>query len=345
MNRHSVQRQRIGPAVRRLRRSRGLTLDELADEAEVSPSHLSRLERSQTLPSFPVLAKIADALGVDVNEFVRLEQDVAEIDRKLSVFAGLLALDDDSRHELLNLSIEARRDIVERLEELAGMSLTPPSVQDRATRAVDSGRDEAPLSAVGTIIEQDGMDAIGLTRMRFTLELLNGERRTLIAGPSLIPVQRGQDLLGAYRRAFPRYPIDPSIALWWSRENGSGGRNGEPEKSSRIIVTTAALDSPLGAATARSLLSGFESAHVAIIKRPAGDVNMFSVSSGYAMFERISARQGPFRPEHVALWLSGTNRVAAGDELFDRLWESLSDEERDQGSVRERLRGVASQSG
>ena len=80
MKRQTTQRQRIGPAVRRLRRERGLTLDALAEAAHVSPSHLSRLERSQTLPSFPVLAKIAEALEADVNEFVRLEQDVAKLD-------------------------------------------------------------------------------------------------------------------------------------------------------------------------------------------------------------------------------------------------------------------------
>jgi len=344
MNRHSVQRQRIGPAVRRLRRSRGLTLDELADEAEVSPSHLSRLERSQTLPSFPVLAKIADALGVDVNEFVRLEQDVAEIDRKLAMYAGLLALDEESRHELLDLSIEARRDIVQRLETLANLSLTPPNVQERAARAIDSGRDEAPFSALGTLIEQDGMDAIGLARMLLFLEFVGGTRRTLIAGPSLLPVRRGQDLLGAYRRTFPRYPIDPSVALWWPRESVNADRDEASEESSRVIVTADALEPPFGPATVQALLAEPETVSIAITTRPAGDVNMVSLTSGYAIFERISSRQGAFRPEHVALWMSGAKRVAAGDEAFDRLWDSLSQDERDRSSARARLLEIAARS-
>ncbi|MBX6342881.1 MAG: helix-turn-helix transcriptional regulator, partial [Thermomicrobiaceae bacterium] len=72
--RQSTQRQRIGPAIRRLRKQRGLTLDELAREAGISASHLSRLERSQTVPSFTVLAQIAHVLGVQVDEFVRLER-------------------------------------------------------------------------------------------------------------------------------------------------------------------------------------------------------------------------------------------------------------------------------
>src|SRR5579885_3127138 len=115
MKRRSTPRQRIGPAVRRLRRQQGLTLDALAAAAEVSPSHLSRLERSQTLPSFPVLAKIAEALGADVNQLVQLEHDVAELDMELERFLDILGIPDEQRAEILVLSIEARRDLVNRL--------------------------------------------------------------------------------------------------------------------------------------------------------------------------------------------------------------------------------------
>src|SRR5205814_3862837 len=76
----SVQRQRIGPAIRKLRRTNGLTLDDLASQAGISASHLSRLERGQTLPSFTVLAQIAHVLGTSVDEFVQLEQDVTALD-------------------------------------------------------------------------------------------------------------------------------------------------------------------------------------------------------------------------------------------------------------------------
>ena len=50
LQRPVVQRQRIGPAIRKLRHEQSLTLDDLAAQAGISASHLSRLERGQTLP-------------------------------------------------------------------------------------------------------------------------------------------------------------------------------------------------------------------------------------------------------------------------------------------------------
>lgn len=77
------RRQRIGPFIRDMRIEQRLTLDDLAERAGVSPSHLSRIERGHTLPSFIVLAGIAAALGVSVDHFARLEQGVKERDREL----------------------------------------------------------------------------------------------------------------------------------------------------------------------------------------------------------------------------------------------------------------------
>lgn len=104
-----VQRQRIGPAIRKLRHEQGLTLDDLAEQAGISASHLSRLERGQTLPSFTVLAGIAHVLGVSIDEFAQLEQDVAVLDSELEEAMKKAGVDADSSQEILNLSIEARR--------------------------------------------------------------------------------------------------------------------------------------------------------------------------------------------------------------------------------------------
>ena len=71
-----VQRQRIGPAIRRLRRMNGLTLDDLASQAGISASHLSRLERGQTLPSFLVLSD--PDKHVKAGDKIRLRFDASE---------------------------------------------------------------------------------------------------------------------------------------------------------------------------------------------------------------------------------------------------------------------------
>jgi transcriptional regulator with XRE-family HTH domain len=54
----------LGQHIRRLRRERGMTLEQLASLAGISASHLSRLERGQTQPSFKVAAALANHLGV-----------------------------------------------------------------------------------------------------------------------------------------------------------------------------------------------------------------------------------------------------------------------------------------
>ena len=348
MNRHSVHRQRIGPAVRRMRRSKGLTLDELAGEADVSPSHLSRLERSQTLPSFPVLAKIADALGVDVNEFVRLEHDVTQLDQEISRYAGYLALDDDVHGELLDLSIEARHGLVERVTEISNMALTPADVQEQAVRAVALGRDDAPFSAAGTMIERAGIDAVSLSHALLLFDLLEGTRTALIAGPSLLPILPGHDLVGAYRWAFPRAPIDPVVAQWWRRTAADTESRGVEGRSFRGIVAEAVLESPLGPLIARSILSAADllpSVELALTRRPLGPVNVLTVAGGYGLLEQLTTRRGHHDASHVAIWLAGTSRVGPCQAAVDRLWGALPVEERDSGTVRARLEEVAAQSG
>lgn len=53
----------LGPAVRRLRRAAGLTLMELADQANLSQPFLSQIENNQAMPSLLALHRVAIALG------------------------------------------------------------------------------------------------------------------------------------------------------------------------------------------------------------------------------------------------------------------------------------------
>jgi transcriptional regulator with XRE-family HTH domain len=62
-------RQQFGVLIRELRLEQGLTLDALALAAGISASHLSRLERGATLPSFVVVGNLAAALRVSVDVF------------------------------------------------------------------------------------------------------------------------------------------------------------------------------------------------------------------------------------------------------------------------------------
>jgi transcriptional regulator with XRE-family HTH domain len=55
---------RIGHRVRGARKALGLKQQELADEVEVTPQHISRIELGQAAPSVQTLLKLGQRLGV-----------------------------------------------------------------------------------------------------------------------------------------------------------------------------------------------------------------------------------------------------------------------------------------
>ncbi len=63
--------QRVGGRIRARRTSLGQTLTQTAKAAEVSVSHLSSIETGANLPSLPILARVAAALGLTLNEVLR----------------------------------------------------------------------------------------------------------------------------------------------------------------------------------------------------------------------------------------------------------------------------------
>ena len=58
--------------LRRLRHEKGLSQDDLAYEAEVSRSYLSQLEKGTFNASLKIVGRLADALGVEPAELLKL---------------------------------------------------------------------------------------------------------------------------------------------------------------------------------------------------------------------------------------------------------------------------------
>lgn len=54
------------PLLRAVRRQRGLTLEQLADQSGLTKSYLSKIERRKSTPSMAVALRVARALDVDV---------------------------------------------------------------------------------------------------------------------------------------------------------------------------------------------------------------------------------------------------------------------------------------
>jgi transcriptional regulator with XRE-family HTH domain len=61
---------RFGREIRRRRRALGMTLDQFAEEAELSPNYLGSIESGKRDPSLSTIQRLADAFGVSVGELV-----------------------------------------------------------------------------------------------------------------------------------------------------------------------------------------------------------------------------------------------------------------------------------
>lgn len=65
----------LGAAIRDVRSQRSLTIEALADEAELHAVSISRIEAGEQNLTWTALAGIASALDVDMLELVRLATD------------------------------------------------------------------------------------------------------------------------------------------------------------------------------------------------------------------------------------------------------------------------------
>jgi transcriptional regulator with XRE-family HTH domain len=67
----------IGPAIRHMRRERGLTLTDLAEACDLSPSHISQIERGITSPSLSALRQISIALDMRLSQVILAAEPVS----------------------------------------------------------------------------------------------------------------------------------------------------------------------------------------------------------------------------------------------------------------------------
>lgn len=68
---HSIESLDLGSQLRKLRKSRGLTLQELSELAGLSKPNLSQIENNIVTPPISTLLKISSALGVHIGYFFK----------------------------------------------------------------------------------------------------------------------------------------------------------------------------------------------------------------------------------------------------------------------------------
>lgn len=71
---------KIGSKIRRLRKLRGLTIEELANKADLTKGFISQLERDLTVPSVTTLKQVLDVLGVQLSSFF---SDISEREKNI----------------------------------------------------------------------------------------------------------------------------------------------------------------------------------------------------------------------------------------------------------------------
>lgn len=65
----STLRNRFGKRLRKIRRNKDLTQEQLAEAVGVSVDFIGNIERGKSAPSFPTIEKLAEVLQVPIEDF------------------------------------------------------------------------------------------------------------------------------------------------------------------------------------------------------------------------------------------------------------------------------------
>jgi len=90
----------LGRRIAKLRISRNLTQEKLAEMVDRTPNHISKLELAATNPSFEVLVKIAHALSVDLSTLFVVDE-IKNSQKIKNELLNLINSADDSEMKLL----------------------------------------------------------------------------------------------------------------------------------------------------------------------------------------------------------------------------------------------------
>jgi transcriptional regulator with XRE-family HTH domain len=73
------ERKRLGQRVKHLRRLRGYTQEQLAEQIDINPKYLSSIERGLENPTLDLLCRLATGLHVHLYELFQFEPDAAQL--------------------------------------------------------------------------------------------------------------------------------------------------------------------------------------------------------------------------------------------------------------------------
>jgi len=102
------EKKMIGRRIKELRRSKGLSQENLAEKAETSPNYLSRMERGTENPTLDMLIKLSNALEVEMWEMFDFGHVASQKELKEAIQSFVKAADEAS----LRLTLKIIRALV-----------------------------------------------------------------------------------------------------------------------------------------------------------------------------------------------------------------------------------------
>lgn len=113
----------LGTALRQLRKSKGITLAELAERAGSHVGNLSRIERGTAKPSLDLLYRLSEALDFSLAEIFSAADHRGHDEKQVALNSVFIALLDQDRELLL--------DFARLLQERAARDPSTITVDDR----------------------------------------------------------------------------------------------------------------------------------------------------------------------------------------------------------------------
>lgn len=344
-------RQQIGPVLRELRLRREWSLSELAQRAGVSRSHLSRLERGQSIPSFKILSRLARALGTSVTYFASVEDTSRELDDALGVYLQRLAIPKGTWAEFSRLSLEARGALVDALHHLTA-SHPESAPQERTLRisVLERGIPESiPLLTAG--IHEFGLSPVDFVRSRAQVEEMPGDRFVICDRLVTMPGPENVDQLRLFRDLFAADLPDPMLLKWWVTSMRSALMETLQHYESRTIYPLDAIESYLqtGEWSVRipfsiEVVREHVQATIDFLRaNPRYRIGFTTTrlplgvlgkgTGGVVVYDLAHLEREGKRGDGVALRFYGAEVTARFREYFDEIWESIPEEWRDSEAV------------
>ncbi|GAB4471251.1 MAG: cupin domain-containing protein [Anaerolineales bacterium] len=192
----------IGERIKSLRNERNMTLAELSQKTNLSPSYLSQLERDKTTPSISSLVEIANALEVNVRYFFEEERsgELAFVTRKS--LAPFQAVEHPASRELpLTPVDEPSRLRVWQYTLPKGMSVSVEAEEEGETFCfVLSGEAKLDIGDEKIVLTEGDSAAFAATQSHILTNEASEQCVVLYAYAVMRPIQRSQRVSFASRK-------------------------------------------------------------------------------------------------------------------------------------------------